>query len=101
MTLTTLSKAPETTAAALALDDLVCFQNDFASKPAYRLMQNAVTETPIDAVALNRAIVTRADHTFSVHLDAWKVTHQKKSGRHEEDERGGFRVQSELCDVLG
>jgi len=81
MTLTTLSKAPETTAAALALDDLVCFQNDFASKPAYRLMQNAVTETPIDAVALNRAIVTRADHTFSVHLDAWKVTHQKKSGR--------------------
>jgi bleomycin hydrolase len=25
--------------------------------------------------------VTRADHTFSVHLDKWKVTNQKKSGR--------------------
>jgi bleomycin hydrolase len=78
---TTLTQAPDTTAGVLGPDDLVEFQKDFASQPAYRLMQNAVTETTIDAVALNREIVTRADHTFSIHLDEWKVTNQKKSGR--------------------
>jgi bleomycin hydrolase len=81
MTPTTLVKAPETTTGVLTSDDLTWFQQDFASQPAYRLMQNAITETPVEAVALNRAVVTRADHTFSVHLDEWKVTNQKKSGR--------------------
>ncbi|HEY7710100.1 MAG TPA: C1 family peptidase, partial [Candidatus Entotheonella sp.] len=81
MATTTLMQAPHTTAGVLSPDDLVAFQKDFASQPAYRLMQNAVTETAIDTVALNREIVTRADHTFSIHLDEWKVTNQKKSGR--------------------
>jgi bleomycin hydrolase len=81
MTPTTLPKAPEATAGALTPEDVAWFQNDFAAKPAYRLMQNAVTETSIEAVALHRAIVTQADHTFSVRLDEWKVTNQKKSGR--------------------
>ncbi len=81
MALTTLTEALGTTAGALTSDDVVVFQKDFETKPAYRLMQNAVTETSIDAVALNREIVSRADHSFSVHLDAWKVTNQKKSGR--------------------
>ena len=58
MTPTTLTEAPDTTAGVLITDDFLCFQNNFESKPAYRLMQNAVTETPIDAVALNRQIVT-------------------------------------------
>ncbi len=78
---TTLMETPAVTAGALTPDDLASFQDHFQSKPAYRLMQNAITETPIDAVALNRAVVTRADHTFSVHLDDWKVTNQKQSGR--------------------
>ncbi len=81
MTPTTLAAAPDTTAGVLTADDVLQFQNNFASNPAYRLMQNAVTETPIDAVALNRHIVNQADHTFSIQLDAWKVTNQKKSGR--------------------
>ncbi len=81
MTPTTLTAAPDTTVGALTVYDLSVFQHDFASTPTYRLMQNAVTETPIDAVALNREIVTRADHTFSTHLDAWKVTNQKQTGR--------------------
>ena len=78
---TTLMETPAVTAGALTTDDLSAFQDDFQSKPAYRLMQNAVTETTIDAVALNRQVVTRADHTFSIHLDDWKVTNQKQSGR--------------------
>jgi bleomycin hydrolase len=78
---TTLMETPAVTAGALTPDDLSAFQDDFMSKPAYRLMQNAVTETSIEAVALNRDVVTRADHSFSVHLDDWKVTNQKQSGR--------------------
>lgn len=81
MTPTMHTAAPDTTAGVLTEDDVLRFQNNFASNPAYRLMQNAVTETPIDAVALNRHIVNQADHTFSIQLDAWKVTNQKKSGR--------------------
>ncbi len=46
-----------------------------------KLMQNAVTQTPVDDIALNRDVVTSTDHTFSHHLDDWDVTNQKKSGR--------------------
>jgi bleomycin hydrolase len=53
----------------------------FTATPAHRLAQNAVTQNTIDDVALNRAIVTGTDHTFSHLLDDWTVTNQKKSGR--------------------
>ena len=53
----------------------------FDAKPAYRLAQNAVSQTTIDDVALNRSVVTGIDHTFSHLLDDWTVTNQKKSGR--------------------
>ena len=53
----------------------------FAADPRNRLMQNAVTQTAVDDVALNRDIVTSIDHTFSHHLDDWEVTNQKSSGR--------------------
>jgi bleomycin hydrolase len=81
MTPMTLTEASDTTVGALTATDVFQFQNNFESEPAYRLMQNAVTETPIEAVALNRQIVTQADHSFSIQLDAWKVTNQKQSGR--------------------
>ena len=57
------------------------FQEDFRASPAYRLAQNAVTQTSIDDVALNREVITNLDHTFSHMLDDWAVTNQKKSGR--------------------
>ncbi|MET7786000.1 C1 family peptidase [Streptomyces sp900116325] len=57
------------------------FEKEFASRPANRLMQNAVTQTPVDDIALDRRIVTAVDHSVSHHLDDWKVTNQKKSGR--------------------
>jgi len=53
----------------------------FAENPRYRLAQNAVTQVTADDVALNRAIVSRTDHTFSQVLDDWSVTNQKASGR--------------------
>jgi bleomycin hydrolase len=69
------------TAAALASDHIAAFQDSFRTNPAYRLAQNAVTQTSVDDIALNREIVTSIDHTFSTTLDDWSVTHQKRSGR--------------------
>ncbi|MDR1808467.1 MAG: C1 family peptidase [Propionibacteriaceae bacterium] len=52
-----------------------------AGDPVVKLVQNAVTTTGVNQVALNRAVVTTTDPSFSVQLDHWKVANQKKSGR--------------------
>jgi bleomycin hydrolase len=56
-------------------------QEAFGSKPHHRQMQNAVTVTAVDKLALNRAVVTGLDDSFSCKLDDWSVTNQKRSGR--------------------
>ncbi len=60
---------------------LTDLRTTFEADARNRLMQNAVTQTAVDDVALNRAVVTSIDHTFSHHLDDWEVTNQNKSGR--------------------
>lgn len=60
---------------------LTKFRNDFESDDANLLAQNAVTQTAVDDVALNRRVVVSTDHTFSHLLDDWTVTNQKQSGR--------------------
>ncbi len=60
---------------------LASLRKSFTSDPHNKLMQNAVTQTAVDDVALNREVVTSIDHTFSHHLDDWEVTNQKSSGR--------------------
>jgi bleomycin hydrolase len=71
------------TAEGRALTDglLGQLRSDFVASAANRLAQNAVTQVTVDDVALNRAIVTAIDHTFSNRLDDWAVTNQKRSGR--------------------
>jgi bleomycin hydrolase len=66
---------------ALTADKLRRFAERFEGNPAYRLAQNAVTQTNVEDVALNRAVVASTDHTFSHLLDEWSATNQKKSGR--------------------
>ncbi len=66
---------------ALDPEALAGFQADFESQPAYRLMQNVVTQHDVNDVALNRSIVTEATHSFSTALDDWSVTNQARSGR--------------------
>ena len=56
-------------------------QEEFDANPAYQVALNAVTQTAADDVALNRAVVTGTDFTFSHWLDEWSVTAQKSSGR--------------------
>ena len=60
---------------------LTKLRTEFEANPAYKLAMNAVTQTPVDDVALNREVVTNTDFTFSHWLDDWAVTHQKQSGR--------------------
>jgi bleomycin hydrolase len=68
-------------AGALASELVARLRQEFATNPANRLAQNAVTQVTVDDVALNRQIVAATDHTFSHRLDDWSVTNQKRSGR--------------------
>ena len=66
---------------ALTQDQVQQLRKEFDADPRNRLMQNAVTRTPVAEVALDRSVVTGIDHSVSHLLDDWKVTNQKKSGR--------------------
>ncbi|MEM7627356.1 MAG: C1 family peptidase [Planctomycetota bacterium] len=83
--MTTIPSPPPTPSSDLGRgispEHLSRLQDAFAADPQNRLMQNAVTRAPLDDVALDRAVVTSTDHTFSHVLDDWAVTSQKKSGR--------------------
>ncbi len=70
-----------TQAGALSADALHAFVEDFNAQGANRIAQNAVTQTSVDHIALNRQVVNTTDHTFSTVLDDWKVTAQGQSGR--------------------
>ena len=65
----------------ITTEQLDAFGEAFNSSPKNRLSLNAVTKNPVHSVALNRAVVTRTDHTFSHKLPSNKATAQKKSGR--------------------
>src|SRR5262245_46840496 len=65
----------------LTAEQVELFEKGFAAQPSYRLMQNAVTQTPVGDIALDRRIVTGIDHSVSHLLDDSKVPSQKKSGR--------------------
>ena len=67
--------------AALNPESVSAFQQDFASDPTKRLMQNVVAQRDVNEVALNRSVVTSAHHTYSKVLDDWRVTNQARSGR--------------------
>jgi bleomycin hydrolase len=81
MTSVSAPTALTATASALSSDHIAAFQHSFRTNPAYRLAQNAITQTSVDDIALNRDIVIATDHSFSTTLDDWSVTHQKRSGR--------------------
>ncbi len=62
-------------------DDIQLRRKEFTTNPAYRLAQNAVTQTAINDIALDREVLTGIDPCVSNLLDDWPVTNQKKSGR--------------------
>ena len=46
---------------ALSTGDLELLRKDFSANPAYRLVQNAVTQVALDDVAINREIVNSSE----------------------------------------
>ncbi len=80
-TATTSAAAPAAVPGVLGQELIRRLQDGLDEQPAFRLAQNAVTQTPLDDVALNRGVITATDHSFSHLLDDWAVTNQKKSGR--------------------
>ena len=71
----------EQTMRCLRPEHISAMQKVFYSRPQNRQMQNAITVTPVNKLALNRKVVTSIDDSFSCKLDDWDVTDQKKSGR--------------------
>ena len=67
--------------AELTTADVERYAKDFDADPARRLVQNAVTTTAVEQVALDRSVVTSMDTSMSVLLDDWSATNQKQSGR--------------------
>jgi bleomycin hydrolase len=65
----------------LTADFIAELRQQFGSRPAYRLAQNAVTQTAVDDIALSREVIMNTDFSFSHWLDKWSVTNQKASGR--------------------
>ena len=71
----------DNTNAEMTAEKLEEFRTNFSQHPYAGIVQNAVTNTTVIDVALNRDIVTETDFSFSTFLDEWKVTNQKSSGR--------------------
>ncbi|MBR6459721.1 MAG: C1 family peptidase [Actinomycetaceae bacterium] len=65
----------------LSNDLLKEFTKDFSDDPTARIVQNAVTNTPISQVAMNREVVTSIDTSMTHRVDTWASTSQKRSGR--------------------
>lgn len=65
----------------LTEQDVELLRKEFDARPVNRLLQNAVTTSPITKVALDRSIVTTTDRSMSHRLDKWTATSQEKSGR--------------------
>jgi bleomycin hydrolase len=68
-------------AGALDTGALGALSTRFAADAGFRLAQNAVTRNSLDDIALDQRVVFGADHSFSIALDDWGVTDQKKTGR--------------------
>jgi bleomycin hydrolase len=62
-------------------EQLGSFQHAFERDPQARLARNAVTKNPVHAVALDRGVVARTNHTFSHMLKSNAATAQNLSGR--------------------
>ena len=60
---------------------LASFASDFRDDRTARIVQNAVAETAISKVAINRDVVNSIDPSMSVRVDKWPITNQKRSGR--------------------
>ena len=57
------------------------FRKSFEADPHARVAQNAVSHNDISQLTLSRDRVQDMADSFSIKLDSWSVTNQKRSGR--------------------
>lgn len=66
----------------LSAEEIAGLRAATAADPVSRVAANALARTAIRDAALNRAVVTAQDHSFSVTVDdEWLTTHQHETGR--------------------
>nr|AIF16369.1 Bleomycin hydrolase (pepC) [uncultured marine group II/III euryarchaeote KM3_74_A11] len=68
-------------AGEMTIKEINRLRKEFSTDKDARIIQNAVTQTTVQEIALSREVVTSTDFTFSTKIDEWKVTNQKASGR--------------------
>ena len=78
---TPASSLPGPTPGVLTAAVLRGFADSFSADAAAVRMQNAVTRSGLDEVAVNHARQMALSTTMSHRLDDWSVANQKKSGR--------------------
>lgn len=61
--------------------DLASFEKDYNSHPEYKLRERTVTKNGINASSINEELQRTLRNSFSVDIDAGKVTNQRHSGR--------------------
>ena len=66
---------------SISPEQIASFKEALHRDPQARLALNAVSKNPLHSVALNRAVVTQTDHTFSELLKSNPATAQNQSGR--------------------
>jgi bleomycin hydrolase len=65
----------------LSMGTIEEIRNDFSMDPHTRAMYNAITNTGVKEMALNREILLGHNEVFSHKIKARGITHQKSSGR--------------------
>jgi bleomycin hydrolase len=66
---------------ALRREEIERYSTDFEAEPRNVVALNAVTRSDIREAALNRAVVSRVDHTYSHVIKTGKATAQGQTGR--------------------
>ena len=62
-------------------EEIKRFRDAFDSDPSAKVAQNAISNTALTSIALNREVVQNTDFSFSTKLDEWSATNQRRSGR--------------------
>ena len=57
------------------------YRKEFDADESAKVAQNAVSNSDLSSLSLSREIIQNMDFSFSIKLDDWSVTNQKRSGR--------------------
>ncbi|MEC7984978.1 MAG: C1 family peptidase [Myxococcota bacterium] len=79
--MTKVEKSMKQAAQTISQETISQLREQFEEDSIARIVQNAVTQTSADDVALNRSTITDNNFSFSILLDQWTATNQKRSGR--------------------